>query len=460
MKFGDAVPDHNWTLAGANTLTLGTAPVINVVNQTATISAVITGTAGLTKTGLGALVLGGATDSYTANTTVNAGTLALDFTAGGSPAANIIAAGNLLALGGGTVSLVGAASVTNAQAVNGLTLNQGSSAIAVALGISGAASLALGAITRNNTGTLTLTLPASGNVTTTSGTSGQVLVGGTGSDPYVFVTDSSGNLMDFGAVFAGNIGLGATLAVAQYTTTSGNYSLNSGGTIADVASGSGITWSTGNTWSGIRFNAAGAWAMTGPSSGKNLGLGVILVTTNVGANNVTISGSAGIDQGSGSAKDVIFAQDNIYGEILWTGIGNFRNNATGHFIKLGRGTVNCSNGGNGFHGQTDVNGGVYAVANNGIIGDPGTAAAVNLNGGTLMGTASFAMDNARGQSTSGQFAGQRRRVGGAIRRHADRGRSDCRGGGTGPLTIGLPASSANDNIAALLPGGRRHRTRR
>jgi beta-galactosidase len=453
LKFGDTAPDHNWTLAGANTLTLGTAPVINVANQTATISAVIAGTAGLTKTGLGTLTLGGATDAYTGGTKVNAGTLALDFTASGSPTTSIISTGNLLTLGGGTVSLVGAASGTNAQAVNGLTLNQGSSAIAVASGISGTASLALGAITRNNTSTLTLTLPATGNVTTTSGTSGQVLVGGTGNDPYVFVTDSSGNLMDFGARDAsGNIGSGASLAAAQYTTTSGNYSLNSGGTIADVASGSGITWSSGNTWSGIRFNAAGAWAMTGSSSGKNLGLGVILVTTNVGANNVTISGSAGIDQGSGSAKDVIFAQDNIYGEILWTGIGNFRNNATGHFIKLGRGTVNCSNGGNGFHGQTDVNGGVYAVANNGIIGDPGTAAAVNLNGGTLMGTASFAMDNAGANprpvnllGTGGGLAAQSGAtltVDGVIAGAA----------GTGPLTIGLPASSASQNTAGLLPG--------
>ena len=79
LKFGDTAPDHNWTLAGANTLTLGTAPVINVANQTATISAVIAGTAGLTKTGLGTLTLGGATDAYTGGTKVNAGTLCAGF---------------------------------------------------------------------------------------------------------------------------------------------------------------------------------------------------------------------------------------------------------------------------------------------------------------------------------------------------------------------------------------------
>ena len=453
LKFGDAVPDHDWTLAGTNTLTLGNTPAINVVNRTAAISVVIAGAAGLAKTGQGTLVLGGAADSYTGGTTVSGGTVALDFTANGSPTANIIGSGNSLTLAGGALNLIGAASGTSAQAVNGLILNQGSSAIAVASGVSGTANLTLSGITRNNASTLTVTLPASGNVTTTSGTSGQVLVGGTGNDPGVFMTDGSGNLMDFGARdAAGNIGPGAILAASQYTITSGNFSLNSGGTIADVASGSGLTWSSGATWSGIRFNAAGNWAVAGSSSGKNLGLGVILVTTNVGANNVTISGSAGIDQGSGSAKDVIFAQDNICGEILWTGIGNFRNNATGHFIKLGRGTVNCSNGGNGFHGQTDINGGVYAVANNAEIGDPGTAAAVNLNGGTLMGTASFVMDNAginpRPVNVLGNGGGLAAQSGATLT--VDGVISGA--AGTGPLNIGLPASGANQNAVGLLPG--------
>jgi hypothetical protein len=42
LKFGDIIPDFNWTLSGANTLTLaGTTPTINVLNQNATISSVI-----------------------------------------------------------------------------------------------------------------------------------------------------------------------------------------------------------------------------------------------------------------------------------------------------------------------------------------------------------------------------------------------------------------------------------
>ena len=52
---------YNWTLAGTNTLTLGSSPNINVLNQTSTISAAIAGTSGLTKSGVGTLILSATT---------------------------------------------------------------------------------------------------------------------------------------------------------------------------------------------------------------------------------------------------------------------------------------------------------------------------------------------------------------------------------------------------------------
>lgn len=74
LIFGDAglTPDHNWTLDGANVLTLGTAPVINVVNQSTAIAVPLAGTTGLTKIGQGTLNFLG-TNSYTGTTVISNG---------------------------------------------------------------------------------------------------------------------------------------------------------------------------------------------------------------------------------------------------------------------------------------------------------------------------------------------------------------------------------------------------
>jgi autotransporter-associated beta strand protein len=64
LYFGDTWPSNNWTLGNngnsANVLTMavsGGAPTIAVVNQATSISAVLSGTSGFTKTGVGSLAL-------------------------------------------------------------------------------------------------------------------------------------------------------------------------------------------------------------------------------------------------------------------------------------------------------------------------------------------------------------------------------------------------------------------
>jgi autotransporter-associated beta strand protein len=84
LNFGDQGLAHNWSLdnnnVSTNVLTLSTstgiAPVINVANDTTTISTSLTGTQGFTKTGSGILVLNGS-NNYTGTTTISAGTLVL-----------------------------------------------------------------------------------------------------------------------------------------------------------------------------------------------------------------------------------------------------------------------------------------------------------------------------------------------------------------------------------------------
>jgi autotransporter-associated beta strand protein len=118
------------------------------------------------------------------------------------------------------------------------------------------------------------------------------------------------------------------------------------------------------------------------------------------------------------------------------------------FNKSGRGTVNSSIQ-QFYKGQTYVNEGTYAIDRNGGLGDAATGAAVNLNGGTLLGMATFALDNAGanlrpvnlGNNGGGlaAAAGFTLTVDGVV-------------GGGGALVVGIPASSANNNMAGVVPG--------
>jgi autotransporter-associated beta strand protein len=80
LVFGDTDTSSaaGWTLAGTALTLSGSTPTITVnalaTAKTATISAVVTGSAGLSKSGFGTLTLTGA-NAYTNDTTINAGTL-------------------------------------------------------------------------------------------------------------------------------------------------------------------------------------------------------------------------------------------------------------------------------------------------------------------------------------------------------------------------------------------------
>ena len=80
LVFGDTTPNYNWFLNNGTggPLTLKTSPSyvpsITVSNQTATISASLTGLQGLVKNGSGTLVLNGV-NTFLGNTTINGGVL-------------------------------------------------------------------------------------------------------------------------------------------------------------------------------------------------------------------------------------------------------------------------------------------------------------------------------------------------------------------------------------------------
>ncbi len=116
LVFGDLGNTYSWTInpgtggAGANnTLTLGSgAPTINVVNQTATINAILAGTNGftLTSTGTGAtgtLVLGGA-NTISGTIVVGSGTLQIANTLAAQNATVYVSTGAALTFASGATS--------------------------------------------------------------------------------------------------------------------------------------------------------------------------------------------------------------------------------------------------------------------------------------------------------------------------------------------------------------------
>ena len=117
LKFGDTTPSHNWTLStgSGGPLTLQASsgsPIVNVVNQTATIGSALDGTMGLTKSGTGTLVLTG-TNIYTGDTVLTTGTLRVG---NGGTSGNL---GGMAVTDNGILEISRSDSITLPQAIAG-----------------------------------------------------------------------------------------------------------------------------------------------------------------------------------------------------------------------------------------------------------------------------------------------------------------------------------------------------
>jgi autotransporter-associated beta strand protein len=321
----------NYTLAGTNAIF--TANGLNVAaNGYATISAVISGTKGLTNTGTGGLMLSG-TNAYTGGTSVKAGTVnasgdqsaatgGWDLTSGTS-VANFNLGCTIVVAGNKSIGIGGSSSTGNTLYAAGLVTNYGALTVSrrAALNVQNGANWI-------QTGTMSVAMPANSGYSASM----TVYVGGAftyaGANP-ISLSPSSGNagsaaLTNAGGTFVTGQGFANNVASSS---GSGTLAIYSGGTLR------------------LTTNVASLFTTAG--------------STNI----VTLGGGGGvIDTGSFSTS-------------LATAVSG-----SGSLTKLGTGTLTLS-ASNTYAGGTTISNGTLWVN-----GSLGTGAVMVATGGTLGGT--------------------------------------------------------------------------
>jgi fibronectin-binding autotransporter adhesin len=360
---GAAAYSGTWSIDGANSL-----DVSGVISEAG-------GSRGITKTGAATLTLSGA-NTYTGATTINAGTVTLDYTTVGSKLADT----SILALGGGMLNLANGASAHN-EVVASTTINSGGSSVTRT---SGTSVLRMNVITRNAGGTINFGAASIAD-TDTSNTNG--ILGGwatvAGADWAVSATSAANtaitalaSYIDFGTSSATT---NQIIASSGLTTTGGTYAANS---LKIAPTGSGIL------------------ILNGPS-GKKLTItsGGILF---VGSSDYTISATVGGNTLLGASNGELIVQQFSTGNLTISAI--IADNGTSGLIKAGTGALTLS-GANSYTGGTIINGGTLtAAASSGSALGSTSSVTVNSGGTVLLGASDQINNSATMTLAGGTFA--------------------------------------------------------
>ena len=302
LVFGDLGPNAaSWTLDNngnaANVLTLdGILPTITVnamgVGEASTVSAVIAGTAGLTKSGIGTLSLGGA-NIYTGTTTLAAGTLQAN-----NPAA-LGNSGNI-SFGGGALQFTSLSSGQDWSArIKGSTST-------IALDTNGQNATFASAIDGSNTGGLTkigagtLTLSAANAYSgPTTAIAGVLLTSNTAALPGY---DTPGNVIFNGGAVAAQVG-GSGWTTGQVDTLLANAFKTRGSLGIDTTNGDLTQWTaftTSNFGGALGLTKVGPGTLTLNQANTYTGPTLVSGGTLVLANSLALQNSVIDTSGAGT----------------------------------------------------------------------------------------------------------------------------------------------------------------
>jgi len=427
--------------------------------QNLTVNGIITGSANtLTFTGAGSSVLTGSS-AYTGSVATNATNLTLDFSGASAPVSNILNSGSTLQLGGGSFNMkVGATNasqtVTSTTVLPGITtinltsagagvptLNLGTftfpaTSAGAAIVINGvpvctaaSISFATAPTNTNANGTLTILNPANlpGTVAyviaapggaSEPGPNGLVIAASNGTTGVGGSCYATVGLYDWAAVTGAGpaydiVGgstipnfyqpFGSVAGTVTYSTYSAaietNDITNQFTGNADIVANIG-THNT-DTIDSIRFNTPGTVLVNGvPTltvsiSSSILSAGGILETPNVGASDITFSGTAqdlGMTRNASGGAALMLYQNNTLGLMnINTGFGNEHDSDA--LVQSGSGSV-VFGGISAYLGSTYLNGGMTEIGNNCDLGT--LTAPIFLQGGAVVASQSLNLDNGGG----------------------------------------------------------------
>ena len=402
------------TLQVGNGGTVGSLASSTIVNNATlayhrsddiTLSAVISGTGAMTKSGAGTLTVVGA-NTYSGVTTISAGTLRLgdggttgslgsgDVVNNGTLAYNriddltlpgaISGTGALTKSGAGTLTIAGANTYSGGTTISAGTLQVGS----------GGATGSLGSGSVVNNGTLRFNRTGSFTASSISGP-GKVIMDGSGT-----LTLSSGN--NFAGGLEANAGTVRLAASSTFSSAAGNtLTINNGATIVYAASdafgnhsgvpANAIVINSGGALDAEnnRFNLLPALTLNGGTLRATGAVGAYSyalrgnVTVNGGANSSVISansvglGSVALAGTTFDVADGVAAVDLLVSGTLINGPSAAWPTPQASFLtKTGAGTMVLS-GNNTYSGVTTISAGTLQVGNGGTSGALGSGAVVN-----------------------------------------------------------------------------------